>query len=48
MDPDSLRSAVEWRGGRLEIIDQTLLPDRFAVLRLTTVAEVVKHRPAHV
>ncbi|HEU4899968.1 MAG TPA: S-methyl-5-thioribose-1-phosphate isomerase [Actinomycetota bacterium] len=41
MDPDLLRSAVEWRDGRLEIIDQTLLPDRLAVLRLTTVAEVV-------
>ncbi|HEY6710098.1 MAG TPA: S-methyl-5-thioribose-1-phosphate isomerase, partial [Actinomycetota bacterium] len=41
MDADLLRSAVEWRDGRLEIIDQTLLPERFAVLELASVAEVV-------
>src|SRR5688572_33007250 len=41
MDPDLLRSAVEWRDDRLEIIDQTLLPDRLVVLRLASVAEVV-------
>src|SRR6266545_4756879 len=36
-----LRSAVAWRGGRLEAIDQTLLPERFAVVELRTAAEVV-------
>ncbi|HEX2156512.1 MAG TPA: S-methyl-5-thioribose-1-phosphate isomerase [Actinomycetes bacterium] len=41
MDPDLLRSAVTWTGDRLEIIDQTLLPERLATLRPTTVAEVV-------
>jgi methylthioribose-1-phosphate isomerase len=42
MDADLLRSAVEWRDGRLELIDQTLLPERLAVLRPATVAEVVE------
>ena len=41
MDLDLLRSAVAWRDGRLEIVDQTLLPERLATLELTTVAEVV-------
>src|ERR671922_1279200 len=41
MDADRLRSAVDWRDGRLEVVDQTLLPGRFRVLELTTVAEVV-------
>jgi methylthioribose-1-phosphate isomerase len=41
MDLDLLRSAVGWRDGRLEIVDQTLLPGRFVVRELTTVAEVV-------
>jgi methylthioribose-1-phosphate isomerase len=41
MDPDLLRSAVAWAGGRLEIIDQTLLPDRLVVLRPASAAEVV-------
>src|SRR4029450_6696411 len=41
MDLDLLRSAVDWRDGRLEIVDQTLLPGRLVVLRPTTVAEVV-------
>jgi methylthioribose-1-phosphate isomerase len=36
-----LRSAVAWRDGRLEAIDQTLLPGRLVVLELRTVAEVV-------
>jgi methylthioribose-1-phosphate isomerase len=36
-----LRSAVAWRGDRLEAIDQTLLPERFALVELRTVAEVV-------
>src|SRR4029450_4923234 len=40
MDLDLLRSAVDWRDGRLEIVDQTLLPGRLVVLRPTTVAEV--------
>jgi methylthioribose-1-phosphate isomerase len=42
MDLDLLRSAVGWRDGRLEIVDQTLLPERLATLELTTVAEVVE------
>jgi methylthioribose-1-phosphate isomerase len=41
MDPDRLRSAVDWRDGRLEVIDQTLLPARFEVLELASVGEVV-------
>src|SRR6266508_3229329 len=41
MDADRLRSAVDWRAGRLEVIDQTLLPERLVLLELTTVAEVV-------
>jgi methylthioribose-1-phosphate isomerase len=41
MDLDLLRSAVGWRDGRLEIVDQTLLPERLVVRQLTTVAEVV-------
>jgi methylthioribose-1-phosphate isomerase len=36
-----LRSAVEWRDGRLEVIDQTLLPKRVEVRRLATVEDVV-------
>ena len=40
-DPDRLRSAVEWRDGRLEVIDQTVLPGQVRVLRLAGVAEVV-------
>jgi methylthioribose-1-phosphate isomerase len=40
-DPDLLRSAVEWRDGRLEVIDQTALPGQLRVLQLTGVAEVV-------
>jgi methylthioribose-1-phosphate isomerase len=42
MDLDLLRSAVGWRDGRLEIVDQTLLPDQLVVRQLTTVAEVVE------
>jgi methylthioribose-1-phosphate isomerase len=42
MDLDLLRSAVAWRDGRLEIVDQTLLPERLAVVGLTSVAEVVE------
>jgi methylthioribose-1-phosphate isomerase len=42
MDLDLLRSAVSWRDGRLEIVDQTLLPERLAVVGLTSVAEVVE------
>ncbi|HEY4727539.1 MAG TPA: s-methyl-5-thioribose-1-phosphate isomerase [Actinomycetes bacterium] len=41
MDLDQLRSAVDWRDGRLELVDQTQLPERLVVLRPTTVAEVV-------
>jgi methylthioribose-1-phosphate isomerase len=41
MDRELLRSAVDWRDGRLELVDQTLLPERLAVLSPTTVAEVV-------
>jgi methylthioribose-1-phosphate isomerase len=37
---ETLRSAVEWRDGVLEAIDQTLLPDRLELRRLTTVEEV--------
>ncbi len=38
---NELRSAVAWRGGHLEAIDQTALPERVSVLELRTVAEVV-------
>jgi methylthioribose-1-phosphate isomerase len=38
---EELRSAVRWRDGRLEVVDQTVLPERFTVLELGTVAEVV-------
>jgi len=41
MDLDLLRSAVAWRDGRLEIVDQTLLPERLATLELTGVAEMM-------
>src|SRR4029453_1396088 len=41
MDLDLLRSAVDWRDGRLEIVDQTLLPGRLVVLAPATAAEVV-------
>ena len=41
MDLDQLRSAVDWRDGGLELVDQTRLPERLVVLRPTTVAEVV-------
>src|ERR671937_2163590 len=41
MDADRLRSAVDWRADRLEVIDQTLLPERLEVRTLATVAEVV-------
>src|SRR4029453_9610696 len=38
---DLLRSAVAWGDGRLEIVDQTLLPERFVVRELRHLAEVV-------
>jgi methylthioribose-1-phosphate isomerase len=41
MDSELLGSAVAWRDGRLEVVDQTLLPDRLVTLELTGVAEVV-------
>jgi methylthioribose-1-phosphate isomerase len=41
MDTDRLRSAVDWRDGRLEVVDQTLLPGQLRVVELATVAEVV-------
>jgi methylthioribose-1-phosphate isomerase len=41
VDADTLRSAVDWRDGRLEVIDQTALPGELRVLELRTVAEVV-------
>jgi len=34
MDAELLRSAVGWRDGRLEIVDQTLLPERLVVARM--------------
>jgi methylthioribose-1-phosphate isomerase len=37
----ALRSAVEWIDGRLEVIDQTLLPARLEVRELRSVADVV-------
>jgi len=37
MDADRLRSAVDWRDGRLEVIDQTLLPERLVLLELTVI-----------
>src|SRR6266540_2842352 len=43
-----LRSAVAWRDGRLEAIDQTLLPERLVVLELRTVAELEAARPTAV
>jgi len=36
-----LRSAVDWRDGRLEVVDQTALPGELRVLELRTLAEVV-------
>src|SRR5207249_11192827 len=36
-----LEAAVDWRDGALEVIDQTLLPGRLEICRLTTVAETV-------
>ena len=41
MDLNLLRSAVDWRDGRLELVDQTRLPGRLVLLTPTTVAEVV-------
>src|SRR5919107_202613 len=41
MDPDLLRSAVAWRDDRLEIVDQTLLPERFVVRELRHLDQVV-------
>jgi methylthioribose-1-phosphate isomerase len=41
MDADLLRSAVAWEDGRLEIVDQTLLPQRLVVCGLSTTTEVV-------
>jgi methylthioribose-1-phosphate isomerase len=38
---EGLRAAVAWTGDAVEIIDQTLLPGREQVLRLTTPEEVV-------
>src|ERR671914_10100 len=42
MEPELLGSAVAWRDGRLEVVDQTRLPDRLVTLELTGVAEVVE------
>jgi methylthioribose-1-phosphate isomerase len=39
-DPQQ-RSAVEWRDGRLQVIDQTVLPGELRVLQLGSVAAVV-------
>ncbi len=36
-----LRSAVEWGGDHLEVIDQTALPERLTVLELRAVAQVI-------
>jgi methylthioribose-1-phosphate isomerase len=36
-----LRASVEWLGDRLEVIDQTALPERESILTLRTVQEVV-------
>ena len=37
----ALLTAVEWHDDHLEVIDQTLLPERLEVLKLTTSADVV-------
>lgn len=34
-------SAIEWRDDHLEVIDQTLLPERLEILKLTSSADVV-------
>src|SRR5262245_58917993 len=36
-----MRSAIEWCGDHLEIIDQTVLPSRVEIARLTTADDVV-------
>ncbi|HEX2275019.1 MAG TPA: S-methyl-5-thioribose-1-phosphate isomerase [Acidimicrobiales bacterium] len=41
MQLQDLRSAVEWRDGCVEVIDQTVLPQRVEVRRLASVEEVV-------
>lgn len=41
LDLATLRSAVEWVDGHLEVIDQTRLPERLEVVRLATVDAVV-------
>ena len=41
MQLQGLRSAVEWRDGCLEVIDQTALPQRMEVRGLASVADVV-------
>ncbi|HYZ93377.1 MAG TPA: S-methyl-5-thioribose-1-phosphate isomerase [Actinomycetota bacterium] len=37
----SMQAAVEWRDDHLEVIDQTLLPGRLEVLKLTSSSDVV-------
>ena len=41
MQLEGLRSAVEWRDGCVEVIDQTALPQRMKVRRLVSVDDVV-------
>lgn len=36
-----LRRALEWRGDHVEVIDQTALPERFEIARLTTSTDVI-------
>ena len=36
-----MRSAIEWCGDHLEVIDQTLLPNRLEIAKLTTARDVV-------
>jgi methylthioribose-1-phosphate isomerase len=38
---DELARSVRWRDGWLEVIDQTLLPQRLQIRRLSTVADVI-------
>lgn len=42
LDLDGPSPSVAWTGDRIEIIDQTKLPDEFAVLELTSVDEVIE------
>lgn len=41
VDPAALRPAVTWSDGRLEVIDQTLLPERYEIRVLMSEEEVI-------